>query len=85
MKIFGSVKFFNVEKGFGFLARDDGHPDVFVGSRHIPDRLGQLHAGDRVAFDIGFRDDGKQFAENAERLDAGSRSGQDVWTHPGNL
>ncbi|WP_419552062.1 cold shock domain-containing protein [Candidatus Poriferisodalis sp.] len=49
----GTVKFFNSEKGFGFISRD-GADDVFV---HFSNIVGEnyrtLEAGQEVEFDIG--------------------------------
>ena len=49
----GTVKFFNAQKGFGFIVQDDGGPDVFV---HISavERAGMsnLAEGQKVSFDV---------------------------------
>ncbi len=49
----GTVKFFNNEKGFGFISRE-GADDVFA---HISNVVGEgdrtLEAGQEVEFDIG--------------------------------
>lgn len=50
----GSVKFFNEQKGFGFIVRDDGGPDVFVHFRQIRgDGFKTLFEGQRVSFRVG--------------------------------
>ncbi|HHY44758.1 MAG TPA: cold shock domain-containing protein [Firmicutes bacterium] len=48
----GRVKWFNAEKGYGFIERDDG-PDVFVHYTAIQsDGFRTLNQGDTVEFDI---------------------------------
>jgi CspA family cold shock protein len=49
----GIVKFFNAEKGFGFISRDEGD-DVFVHFSNIQaDGYKSLDEGQRVEFDVG--------------------------------
>jgi cold shock protein len=49
----GTVKFFNAEKGFGFISREDGD-DVFVHYSNIQGSgYRTLEEGQRVEFDIG--------------------------------
>jgi len=50
----GTVKFFNVEKGFGFIAPDDGSADVFVHQTAIDDAgMDTLVSEQRVSFELG--------------------------------
>jgi len=45
----GTVKFFNVSKGFGFIAPDDGSKDVFV---HKTGLVDEINEGDKVSYDL---------------------------------
>ena len=47
----GRVKFFNAEKGFGFLSNDEGE-DVFVHRDALPAGMTELRPGQRVEFSI---------------------------------
>ena len=66
----GTVKWFNMTKGFGFIAPDDGTKDVFV---HISavERAGinELREGQKVSFELeADRRSGKQAATNLQDL-----------------
>ena len=43
----GKVKWYDAEKGFGFLSQEDG-PDVYVRSEALPDGVTTLKSGTRV-------------------------------------
>jgi CspA family cold shock protein len=47
----GKVKFFNAEKGFGFLSNDEGE-DVYVRREALPEGVTELKAGTRVEYGI---------------------------------
>lgn len=62
----GTVKWFNSQKGFGFIQPDDGSKDVFV---HISavERAGlnTLNEGQKVTFEVvADRKSGKTAADN---------------------
>ena len=48
----GTVKFYNDQKGYGFIAPDNGEKDVFVHATAL-ERAGMsgLNEGDKVSFD----------------------------------
>jgi CspA family cold shock protein len=47
----GKVKWYDAEKGFGFLSREDGD-DVYVRANALPEGITTLKAGTRVEFGI---------------------------------
>ncbi len=55
----GKVKWFNAEKGFGFLASDDGD-EVFVHASTLPLGVSDLKPGTRVEFGVADGRKGKQ-------------------------
>ena len=64
----GTVKFFNTQKGYGFIQPDDGSKDVFV---HITavERAGMrsLNEGQKVTYEI-VTERGKQAAGNLQAM-----------------
>ena len=59
----GKVKWFNGEKGFGFISQDDGQPDVFVHYSAIQsDGYRSLDENAAVEYDVTQGDKGLQAA-----------------------
>ena len=48
-QIQGTVKFFNEEKGFGFIQHDNSRKETFV---HANGLIDQIEANDKVIFDV---------------------------------
>ena len=48
-KIHGTVKFFNTEKGFGFIKHDDSSKETFL---HVSGLIDEIKENDKVEFDV---------------------------------
>ena len=79
----GKVRWYDVDKGFGFLATDDGE-DVFVHASALPDGTTSLKQGARVEFGIVDGKRGKQalsltvLEQPASIVKAGRQPAEDV-------
>jgi cold shock protein len=53
MRNFGTVKFYNTDKGFGFIAPEDGGRDVFVHATAVQKAgIPYLEQDMRISFDV---------------------------------
>lgn len=63
----GTVKWYDLEKGYGFIAPDGGPPNIFVQARAITRaKLKTLREGDRVEFAVVSYQPGRARAEKSQ-------------------
>ena len=68
----GTVKWFNVSKGFGFIVPDEGSKDVFVHISALESAgLSALLEGQRVEYEMGQDQKGRMSAATVALLDDG--------------
>lgn len=66
----GTVKFFNTDKGYGFIQPDDGSPDSFVHISAVQAAgMDTLDREQRVTYEVQAGRDGKESAVNLARAD----------------
>ena len=66
----GTVKFFNENRGYGFIAPEDGSKDAFVHISALARAgISSLNEGQRVEYELQSGRDGKSSAENLKLVD----------------
>jgi cold shock protein len=61
----GTVKWFNSQKGYGFIQPEDGSKDVFVHITAVErSGIGNLHEGQRVSYEVERGNQGRTSAVN---------------------
>jgi CspA family cold shock protein len=61
----GTVKWFNAQKGFGFIAPEDGGDDAFVHISAVEQaNLPTLNEGQKVQYELAEGNNGKMAAQN---------------------
>ena len=64
----GTVKWFNSQKGYGFIQPEDGSKDVFVHISAVErSGLGNLHEGQMVSYELERGQQGKTSAVNLQK------------------
>ena len=64
----GTVKWFNAQKGFGFIVPDDGSKDVFVHISAVERAgIGNLTEGQKLSYDLETGRQGKVSAVNLKQ------------------
>ena len=62
---FGTVKFFNTDRGYGFITNEAGGPDVFVHITAVERAgLGTLKEGQNVSYELETGQNGRTSAVN---------------------
>ncbi len=66
----GTVKFFDVTRGFGFISPEDGSKDAFVHNSAVERAgLSSLSEGQKVSYELQPGQNGKSSAENLTIVD----------------
>ena len=64
----GTVKWFNSQKGYGFIQPEDGSKDVFVHISAVERAgMGSLHEGQKLSFELERGQQGKTSAVNLQQ------------------